>query len=192
MKTLMIYGAAGYTGRMAAGHAKAAGLNVIVAGRDAAELAKLALDLGVDHRVFALDDDATVDAALSGVSVLLNCAGPYIRTAEPLMRAAAAEAQAAAGDCPRPARDRAVQDADQCRRGRGTGTDSGNPRRNGRGGIRRFARRPRRLPRKTPGPLRFAGGVIAPPTARGFRGAPPGPYGVKSPLSVPSLPFVFP
>lgn len=88
MKTLMIYGAAGYTGRMTAGHAKAAGLNVIVAGRDAAELAKLASELGVDHRVFSLDDDAAVDAALSDVSVLLNCAGPYIRTAEPLMRAA--------------------------------------------------------------------------------------------------------
>jgi len=88
MKTLMIYGAAGYTGRMTAGHAKAAGLNVIVAGRDTAELAKLASELGVDHRVFSLDDDAAVDAALSDVSVLLNCAGPYIRTAEPLMRAA--------------------------------------------------------------------------------------------------------
>ncbi len=88
MKTLMIYGAAGYTGRMVAAHAKAAGLNVIVAGREATKLAKLASELGVDHRVFALDDAATVDAAFAGVSVLLNCAGPYIRTADPLMRAA--------------------------------------------------------------------------------------------------------
>ncbi len=88
MKTLMIYGAAGYTGRMAAGHAKAAGLDLIVAGRDETRLVKLASELDVDYRVFVLNEGATVDAALSGVSVILNCAGPYMRTAEPLMRAA--------------------------------------------------------------------------------------------------------
>jgi short subunit dehydrogenase-like uncharacterized protein len=88
MKTLMIYGATGYTGRMAAGHAKAAGLDLIVAGRNEAPLTELAARLGVSYRVFALNDATAVDAALSGVSVLLNCAGPYLRTAEPLIKAA--------------------------------------------------------------------------------------------------------
>jgi len=88
MKTLMIYGATGYTGRMAAEHAKAAGLDLIVAGRQAAPLRELAAKLGAGYRIFALDDDTAIDAALSGVSVLLNCAGPYMRTAGPLMKAA--------------------------------------------------------------------------------------------------------
>lgn len=88
MKTLMVYGATGYTGRMAAEHAKAAGLDLVVAGRNEAPVTELAAKLGAGSRVFALDDDTAIDAALSGTSVLLNCAGPYMRTADPLIRAA--------------------------------------------------------------------------------------------------------
>lgn len=88
MKTLMIYGAAGYTGRMATEHAKAAGLDVIVAGRAQDPLPQLASDLDLPSRVFSVDDPEAIAAALEGVDVLLNCAGPFMRTAEPLMRAA--------------------------------------------------------------------------------------------------------
>lgn len=90
MKTLMIYGAAGYTGRMAAGHAQAAGLDVIVAGRLEDRIARVGADLRLPYRVFAVDDPAAVAAALKGVDVLLNAAGPFLRTAGPLMRAAIA------------------------------------------------------------------------------------------------------
>ena len=44
----MIYGATGYTGRMAAEHATAGGLHPIVAGRGTARLAPLAAELGCD------------------------------------------------------------------------------------------------------------------------------------------------
>jgi short subunit dehydrogenase-like uncharacterized protein len=88
MKKLMIYGATGYTGRMAAQHAKAAGLPLIIAGRTVEPLSDLASQLGADYRVFGLEEDKAIDKALSDVSVLLNCAGPYMRTAGPLMRAA--------------------------------------------------------------------------------------------------------
>lgn len=88
MNTLMIYGASGYTGRMATEYAKAAGLNVIVAGRDESKVTGLATKLGCRSMVFSLDDAAKVDKALVGVTVLLNCAGPYHRTAKILMRAA--------------------------------------------------------------------------------------------------------
>lgn len=88
MSTLMIYGATGYTGRMAARHATAAGMNPVLAGRDAPRLAALAGELDVEYRRFDLDDSATVDAALHGVSAVLNCAGPFMRTAQPLMTAA--------------------------------------------------------------------------------------------------------
>jgi short subunit dehydrogenase-like uncharacterized protein len=42
MKKLMIYGATGYTGRMAADHASAAGTPLVLAGRNEAALAALA------------------------------------------------------------------------------------------------------------------------------------------------------
>ena len=82
MKTLMIYGATGYTGRMAAEHAKQLGLNLVIAGRNAERLASLAAELDVPCRVFAADA-----SQLQGIDVLLNFAGPFARTAEPLMRA---------------------------------------------------------------------------------------------------------
>lgn len=88
MTHLMIYGAAGYTGRMAAAHARAMGLPLLVAGRDEVSLRALATKLGVSYRVFALDEAAAIDTGLADVAVLLNCAGPFMHTAEPLMRAA--------------------------------------------------------------------------------------------------------
>lgn len=86
----MIHGAAGYTGSMVAEHAKAAGLKIILAGRSEAPLSELAASLGLPSRVFPADDPIAVAAALQGIDVLLNCAGPFMRTAEPLMRAAIA------------------------------------------------------------------------------------------------------
>ncbi len=85
MSTLLIYGATGYTGRMAAERAKTLGLRFEIAGRDHARLAVLAAHLDVPFRVFDADADAA--GALSGISVLLNFAGPFAHTAEPLMRA---------------------------------------------------------------------------------------------------------
>ncbi len=87
MTKLMIYGATGYTGRMAAEHAKAAGTPIVLAGRSEANLATLAAKLGVEYRVFGLDEDAAVDRGIAGIAVLLNCAGPFMRTADALIKA---------------------------------------------------------------------------------------------------------
>ncbi|WP_417329496.1 saccharopine dehydrogenase family protein [Halomonas cupida] len=90
MNMLMIYGAAGYTGSMAAEHAASAGLDLVLAGRnrDRAALEVLAARLGTDVRLFALDDSDAIKTGLEGISVLLNTAGPFNNTAEPLMSAA--------------------------------------------------------------------------------------------------------
>jgi short subunit dehydrogenase-like uncharacterized protein len=82
--TLLIYGATGYTGRMAAERAKALGLRFEIAGRDRQRLEVLAAQLDVPFRVFNTDQAA---GALSGISVLLNFAGPFAHTAEALMQA---------------------------------------------------------------------------------------------------------
>jgi len=84
--SILIYGAAGYTGSMVARHAKATALDIVLGGRDAAKLAPIAAELGVTWRAFPLAGKLPAEA-LSGVQVLLNCAGPFARTAEPLMRA---------------------------------------------------------------------------------------------------------
>jgi short subunit dehydrogenase-like uncharacterized protein len=88
MSKLMIYGASGYTGRMAAEHARASNLSLVLAGRSHGPLARLGEKLNADYRVFDLLEKDAIDSALTDVSVLLNCAGPYMDTAEPLMRAA--------------------------------------------------------------------------------------------------------
>jgi short subunit dehydrogenase-like uncharacterized protein len=90
MNTLMIYGAAGYTGGMAAEHAASAGLDLVLAGREQsrASLEALAGRLGAGVRTFSLDNPDAVPNGLEGVSVLLNAAGPFANTAEPLMSAA--------------------------------------------------------------------------------------------------------
>lgn len=81
----MIYGATGYTGRMAAEHAKALGLDLVIAGRTAEKLQSLAAQLNVPFRVFKPDELAA--QFLEGIAVLLNFAGPFVQTADALMQA---------------------------------------------------------------------------------------------------------
>jgi short subunit dehydrogenase-like uncharacterized protein len=85
MKTLLIYGATGYTGRMAAQRAKALGLPFEIGGRNRQALVDFADQLEVPYRVFEADADAA--RSLSGISVLLNFAGPFAHTAAALMAA---------------------------------------------------------------------------------------------------------
>lgn len=87
MNKLMIYGASGYTGRMVAEHARTHGIPLVLAGRSDQPLAELASKLGVEDRVFALDGEALIDRSLKDVAVMINAAGPFLRTAKPLMEA---------------------------------------------------------------------------------------------------------
>jgi short subunit dehydrogenase-like uncharacterized protein len=88
MLPLLIYGSSGYTGRIASHHVKSLGLEFIVAGRAGSTKVKdLALELSVQYRLFDVTEPAHIDTAFEGISVLLNCAGPFVLTAEPLMAA---------------------------------------------------------------------------------------------------------
>ena len=62
----MIYGANGYTGELIAREAKKRGASPILAGRDAAKIAKLATDLSLPSKVFSLDKPPDIVAALEG------------------------------------------------------------------------------------------------------------------------------
>ncbi|MEV0111137.1 saccharopine dehydrogenase NADP-binding domain-containing protein [Nocardia sp. NPDC050799] len=89
-KPVLIYGATGYTGRLVATHARDRGLPIVVAGRDPERVDVLAASLGVPGRAFDLVDPERIVAGLDGVAAVLNVAGPFRETAEPLVRAALA------------------------------------------------------------------------------------------------------
>jgi short subunit dehydrogenase-like uncharacterized protein len=81
---ILIYGAYGYTGELIAREADERGLDVAVAGRNGTKTRGLGVELGVDARVFEADE---VRGNLEGVDVVLNCAGPFVETYEPIVEA---------------------------------------------------------------------------------------------------------
>jgi len=85
--TWMIYGANGYTGRLIAGRAVAQGRKPILAGRDASKVEAVAKELDCSFRVFPLASAGVTAKHLDGLSAVLHCAGPFSRTAEPMMGA---------------------------------------------------------------------------------------------------------
>ena len=83
----LLYGASGYTGRRIAEEARRRGLRPILAGRDPRKIRSLAERLGCPARVFPLRSVAGITEDLEGVRAVLNCAGPFSATAEPMMDA---------------------------------------------------------------------------------------------------------
>lgn len=81
----MIYGANGYTGRLTAELAVAAGHKPILAGRRATAVVPLAGELGLPHRIFDLSNPADTRAGLEGVELVLHCAGPFSATSRPML-----------------------------------------------------------------------------------------------------------
>lgn len=84
---VLIYGAYGYTGELLTRGAAARGLPAILAGRDRGRLDALARQHGLEARVVGLDDPRALDAALDGVTVVAHAAGPFVRTARPMVEA---------------------------------------------------------------------------------------------------------
>ena len=56
----------------------------VLAGRNAAAVRALAVELGLEHRAFALDDAPAADEALRGMTAVVHCAGPFVRTSRPM------------------------------------------------------------------------------------------------------------
>lgn len=86
-RSWLLYGANGYTGELIAREASSRDQRPILAGRNAAAVERLAKELGCEWRAFALDDANAVAAGLTGISLVLHCAGPFSVTADPMMRA---------------------------------------------------------------------------------------------------------
>jgi short subunit dehydrogenase-like uncharacterized protein len=81
---ILVYGAYGYTGELVAREAGERGLDFTVAGRNGTKTRGLGVELGVESRVFEADQARD---SLDGVDVVLNCAGPFVETYEPIVQA---------------------------------------------------------------------------------------------------------
>jgi len=85
--SVLVYGASGYTAGLLLPQLAERGIGFIAAGRDQSKLRRAASAFGCEQRVFDLSDPSSVDANLNGVQLVLNAAGPYGRTASPLIDA---------------------------------------------------------------------------------------------------------
>lgn len=81
----IIYGAYGYTGELVVEEAIAQGRRPIVAGRNEAKLKPIAEKFDLDYRVFSVNE---ASQKLEGAGTIINCAGPFDVTSEPMMDAA--------------------------------------------------------------------------------------------------------
>ncbi len=84
MSNYLLYGANGYTGQLIAREAVVRGQRPVLAGRNAEAVAAVASRLGLEHRIFALDDAPATRAGLDGMTAVLHCAGPFAHTAAPM------------------------------------------------------------------------------------------------------------
>ncbi|MFB6171185.1 MAG: trans-acting enoyl reductase family protein [Haloarculaceae archaeon] len=84
MSDLLVYGAYGYTGDLVARAAVEAGLDPILAGRRERPVSEQARELDLAYRAFPLD---VAPRAVDDVAVVVNCAGPFVNTYEPLVEA---------------------------------------------------------------------------------------------------------
>jgi short subunit dehydrogenase-like uncharacterized protein len=87
---IALYGATGYTGALVARELRRRGLDFVLSGRDPAKLARLADALGGDvaTRAVELDDRDGLRHLLGDCDVVIDCAGPFVRMGEPVVRAA--------------------------------------------------------------------------------------------------------
>jgi len=88
-RSVAVFGASGHTGRFVVAELLRRGFRPIPIGRDASRLAACGFQgRGLENRVAHVEDPASLDRALAGAAAAINCAGPFLDTAEPLIEAA--------------------------------------------------------------------------------------------------------
>lgn len=88
---VLVFGASGHTGRFVVDELARRGIPTVIAGRDLDKLAAMRTSASttiLDARATTIDDPASLDRALRGCGIVLNCAGPFLDTAQPVLDAA--------------------------------------------------------------------------------------------------------
>ena len=84
-----VFGAAGHTGRFVVGELLRRGIMPIAIARNSVALAEANLSSSqVLHRQATVDNHESLDKALAGAHVVINCAGPFLETADAVTAAA--------------------------------------------------------------------------------------------------------
>lgn len=89
-RAVAVYGASGHTGGFVVRELMRRNFAVIAIGRDRAKLEAAGLPAGVSLQTAGLDDPQALALTLEGASFLVNCAGPFLDTADLLIQAALA------------------------------------------------------------------------------------------------------
>ncbi len=87
MYNWMIYGANGYTGRLMAIEAVQRGMRPVLAGRNKEQVESLATKLGLESRIFSLDQADQLVSELQEMKLVMHCAGPFSATSQPMIEA---------------------------------------------------------------------------------------------------------
>jgi len=88
-KRVAVYGAYGHTGRFVVAELCRRGHAPLLCGRDHGKLSAMAAHWpSLQRRVATVSDAAALDAALQGADAVINCAGPFLDTAAPVVEAA--------------------------------------------------------------------------------------------------------
>lgn len=86
---VLVYGAYGHTGRFVVAELLCQGLTPILSGRNPAKLGEVTGQFrGLEIRPATVDDSQSLENAVRGVEVVVNCAGPFLDTAVPIAAAA--------------------------------------------------------------------------------------------------------
>jgi len=87
--TVAVFGAYGHTGRFVVAELLCRGWTPVLSGRDTSRLKALGGEYPtLELRAASLDDAAALDRAIEGAAAVINCAGPFIDTAAPVIEAA--------------------------------------------------------------------------------------------------------
>jgi Saccharopine dehydrogenase NADP binding domain len=88
-QVVAVFGASGHTGRFVVSELQRRGWTVIAVGRDPQKLQALGNAHGDPQpRVASIGDPKSLDEALAGAVAVINCAGPFLDTAAPVISAA--------------------------------------------------------------------------------------------------------
>jgi short subunit dehydrogenase-like uncharacterized protein len=86
---IAVYGATGHTGRFVVAELLRRGFAAVAVARDAGKLAVSGFrEQGILTRAASVDDPATLDSAFAGAAAVINCAGPFLDTADAVAAAA--------------------------------------------------------------------------------------------------------
>lgn len=88
-KSIAIYGAYGHTGKFITAELYQQGYTLVLSGRDEEKLLSLKQKYPESTiKTANINDEKTLDNAFSGADIIINCAGPFLDTAEPIIQSA--------------------------------------------------------------------------------------------------------